>query len=775
MAGRPRKDHLPTRSQYRPKRLRRRKLIEELPAEQQLFICTLTEHVQQLIPLRDSHDGAIPEQELKEHASELNIAPYKLLIYIRQAEDYHMSFPKDPLTSAFTPPRPVRSSKPKSQLSDPSVQDQPGQQPRKAPPRKRPHISSIADQEERERLIAYSAAIAELLELQTANGGVLPDGELGRVAGELNQSLDWVDKRMRHLRAYRTAYAHEPDYTDANAFTPVEMGRPKGRSVSREVLEAIENAALNKEWPSVNSDGTVSKISLPLGPKLIHSLIQKRFPEQDYSEATIWRIFNDIREQHRSTFEASRTDIGVLQTTLPYINNKVESPWERAQLDMRSLPLVVDYEGIICTVRTAVLIDDCSEFRIMSHLLPAKRLDDDNEVLGQDYTCRKIRELIAIGFLRAGGRVMTLYLDNGSQLAKKALGAYMQFMVAPGEEQTRIISRKVKHPRGGGGIESTLGWLRHFMNFRPGYITEDQFRQSMKEKKKIKIPTFKQLVEDFDMFTHNVNHEPDENGVIAFDVFHNNPKNMLTLPSPENLALFAMTSTIKPRRPDAGGFNMNGKQYVPYTKEMCVYEKLSDLAESAKTDKKLMIDVKVCELGEYSLPFFSLDGQVTWHFAIDKELDGDVSQQHNELMAKIEAMIKRRGSEAAQFIKVLLSHIDKPLVINGLRKRPVIETLEAAQTRFESARQSPHFQHMPLDVTEELKQPQETPNKEAHTATTKQSGKQSRPAASKQTSPPAVAPDWLAKQSKVDEEPEVDDIDDFLNDLQDEFAKKRGQ
>jgi hypothetical protein len=696
MAGRDRKiDRLSRLSPRRATRPRKRQDISTIPEPEHNRLKMQAEAVRNILTHKDS-DGSIPEGVVELVAFELEIAPYELLRLASHFEAYHETYPGQPLANAFTPPLPGRTTmrqrgcavSPAEILSDRDLG---------APlyPKKRPHIMTVTDNVKRQRIIAYAARIAELKQLQDTNGGKLPDGELDKAATSLERSPDWIEKQIKHLRAYRASYSSEPNYNDANAFTELLIGRPKGRAVNPEIKKTVEEAAKNTEWPSLNGDATVNQTPhQPVGPRLIYSLIDQKFPDAP-SESTVWRIFNDFRQKHPALFAATRNDVEILQKLFPWIKNKVGGKCERGQIDIRPLPIVVNYRGILCTLRGVLIVDDYSDYKPVWDVLPAKRIDNSEEVHSQDYTCRKIRELLAIAILRLGRRFRILYADNGSQFSQAALGSYMQLWVVPEEDPTVLINRRRRRPRGGGNIENELGSLTRFLQFRSGYILEQDYRKSLARMKKIEVPTFEQFVVDFDAFMHNNNNESLDGQQSCYERFEQGRDRGLSLPSAENLAVFALSSRREPRKPDPGGIRFDNKLYVPYRKDLKIYEALADAA-----DRDEDILVRVFEIGEYRMVFFSLDNEITWEFAIDKDTDDVTREQHVKLMRDVERMMENAGSEAALFFKTLLLHDEKPLVLNGLRKRARFELLEDAQNDLKVAEAAPNRLVRPQDITE---------------------------------------------------------------------------
>src|SRR6185436_17441994 len=117
---------------------------------------------------------------------------YELLKLASQFEAYHEHYPNHPAANALTPSlrgRNVREPGPTSQSKKTG--------PDRQLPRKRPHIMTVESGDERNRIIGYALRIAELVQLQDANGGKLPPGELDTAAAEYEKSPDWIEKQMK--------------------------------------------------------------------------------------------------------------------------------------------------------------------------------------------------------------------------------------------------------------------------------------------------------------------------------------------------------------------------------------------------------------------------------------------------------------------------------------------------------------------------------------------------------------------------------------------------
>lgn len=660
MPGRPRKVYDPTDPSVQGKlRPRKRADISTVSnSEDCRRFKAMATWIQHLIDLETTH-GAISSTDIAQAAFELDIPPYKVVNAIHHFKAYHAVYKNEDPANAFTPLLQIRGTSSRVQHDEEKVSsDRPLGQIKK--PRRRPHISTILEPAYT-KIIVYASRINELRETQARNANRLPDGELSSVAIELGVKETTLSKHLEQLKEYLAAYPDEPP---ANAFTPLPKGRPKGRSASNAVREAIEKAYVNKKWPTDNTNGTTSEIDQALGPNLIHSFVTQTFPSYTRSHWTTRRIINDYRNEHMAEAEALRDDKSVLQNVLPWIDNKVSGCWERVQVDIRDLPWVVNYNGIHCTVRAVLFVEDYSDFVPVWHLLPSKRMDNNEEVKIVNYTCQKIRELTAVLLLRAQKRFRILYPDNGSQFMKPALGPYMQFLVAPEEEPSVLINRGRKKPRGGGNVENLLGQLNAFLELRPGYINEKNYRKSYKRLQKVSPPKFEDAANDFDTFMNSWNYDRVDGKPSCFDKLMSGPDLSLSLPSEQNLAVFSFTNRLEKRKADPGGFNIDGKPYVAFRDDPRIYQALANAALASKD-----IPVLIAELGEYKMVRFSLDGGITYELAVPKDQKGTTQDTQTKLLQSVDQAIDQLGSEAAALIKTLLESTEKPLVLSGLRKQ----------------------------------------------------------------------------------------------------------
>jgi hypothetical protein len=612
---------------------------------------------------RKKDDPNFSEEELRELGAMMRLPPHKAFHELLKAQRYLVGYPNQPIANAFSKP----ISKGKRQLK------------RKRPqelevPRRRPPIISV-DEPERSHIIAYAARIDELWDYKST-GRTLPDGIVADIAIEFGCTERQVREDVNHLGKYQAAYGPLPA---ADAFTPLPLGRIAGHDVPTEILKDIRDARLNTSWPSLNRDRlTYELIDQLLSKDLIHKLVSELYPDYEKSKSTTYRILQEVDRDNAINLNVARDGAISLQRHAAWRDNKPSAPGIRVQLDIRSLPTVVDYNGIHCTVRYVAIRDDFSRYRPVWMLLPSRRMDNDEEVHGQDFTARQIRQLFALYCLKTDGRMHIIFPDNGSQWSKKALGPYLQFLVAPGEEPTRLVPRRRGRPRSGGGIERDLQLVDEFLKYRPAFMREDDYRRSLTEIKKRKIPKFEEVVKDFAEFHHRWNYDEYDDRPSYHTIWDRSPNQSLSMPSLTNLAIFALTSKrLDNVTPDPGGFRIGkkGKKYEPWDFSD---EQHKALANASYNGQKLSVlvfefDKEVADTDP--IVFFSLDlNKIVWHLAVEKEQKGNTKRRWDEMLPHLERAIEsENGSISQLFLRKLLTAEHGPIVIDAFgREREVV-------------------------------------------------------------------------------------------------------
>ncbi len=688
------RDMIDNPSGYRAtKPLARQSLTMQSPEVQQ----RLRIHCQRIKDLSDevNQTGTLSGETIRTTARALGIRPAEVIESLIHARLYWATYPEHALEQAFTPIVPSsRQSTSKSR--------------HRQKPRKHPHILSIEDNNQREELMAFAKAINELIESRDAHGGRLPPGTLQAIADQFGYTTIWIIEQIEYLQAYRAAYGHEDDYLDANAFVPMPKGRIPGRTLNPRTQDIIEKAFLKTSWESLNEDGTTSKTTKILGPRMIHQLAAEESKDV-LSETTTWRVIRDFKKEHPALVQAAHEGVNAVRNLMPAISVKSLGVWERIQLDIRPLAIRVNYQGIECNVRLIIIIDEYSRYIPIAHILPAKKWNSDEEVLGQDYTAQKVRELLAAACLRVNSRPRIIYLDNGTQF-NLALETYILLLTATDEPPTQLIHRQVKIPRGGGKVERSLQERNTFATTRSSAFNEKKFRESLPALKKGQIRRFEDLVQSLEIYMENVNTESSRGERPHKDLFMSEPHLGLSLPSIYNLAMFAMTGQQDTRRPKPVGFEFGTKFYVPLQKNPDLYKLLADASARAQNDENYKILVRRYVFQDMEFVFFSFDS-VTWYPAIDKANDKLTALQHSEIMKTVERNLVRQGNEADVFIHALLHQRDDPIILNGLHKTAKFEPISEAHANIDAVLARPDRFIMPRVLDEHETMPVQTERK----------------------------------------------------------------
>ncbi len=103
--------------------------------------------------------------------------------------------------------------------------------------------------------------------------------------------------------------------------------------------------------------------------------------------------------------------------------------------------------------------------------------------------------------------------------------------------------------------------------------------------------------------------------------FQNSPWHGLTLPSIQNLSVFALACNYDTRRPKPEGFSIDAKLYVPERKDIDLYTALADENTRAELDSAYEVPICTLEFGQTKMVLFSLDKGRTWERAIPKDQD----------------------------------------------------------------------------------------------------------------------------------------------------------
>ncbi len=157
--------------------------------------------------------------------------------------------------------------------------------------------------------------------------------------------------------------------------------------------------------------------------------------------------------------------------------------------------------------------------------------------------------------------------------------------------------------------------------------------------------------------------------------------------------------------------------------------------------------------------FFSLDKEKTWHHAIDKEYDPRTWEQHVQEMKAFEATIRQTNADAANRVKTILQGLERPLVLNGLRKSPRFQHLDEAQHDLERVTR-PKAYIIPQDAHDDQEVPRNRRiigRKRSRTDNEDNTGSQRDEAVRPHTEDNTLSPSRPTSPHEDDE-----DIDDFL-------------
>lgn len=633
--------------------LRRRQDIGKLGKKQQKPILAYATHIHDLVTAE--HDGTCSETMIQMAAKLFNKKPWQIRDAMDQYRTYHETFAHEHPANAFTPV--IRKTPPAKREANVSAS-----QSSSGSTAKTIHIALVPEPEQG-RIKAFAEGIHELLEMRKVMKR-LPKGELERAAETFHCTTDWISKSMERQRAFVADPKNkgEPFY---NAHTPRQVGRQKGRDVPDEVREFIELARINTRWLSRNGNGGYDEFDQPIEKRAIHSLVVEHFGPI-HSRATTYRIIRDFEQRHPSLITVAENGPEVLQKHLPAKTTKSAEPGMRGQIDARPFPVVVINGDVECTVHCTEFFDEATGFVVGYDVLPGKRISDNGEVCEQRFKDQVTRALVARATIVAG-RFRMIYADHGYEAMEK----HMVFMVASGEEPTRLIHSRSERPRGRGFVEHGVQLTDGFLATRPYYVRERDFRRSRK-KKRSKLRMIAEFIKDFAKYIHHWNNDPaPDGGPSRAELFNRGPSFFLTTPSPENLAMFALAQTAVTRVPRRDGdvcFWYNNKGYEPFHRNAALYEKISDL--SVKGGE---IHVRMFEFGpeeKDQIVMFSVDDQATWELASVVGEHGISQRRHTEMMIEVEEKLSRKTTASLQafFQKVILGNEKGPLVLNGMAR-----------------------------------------------------------------------------------------------------------
>jgi hypothetical protein len=648
--------------------------ISKLPKRERDALIPYTVCIQSLVDAEQKQGNALSDEALEQAAVQFHQTLVELREAMAQYQRYHAAHTGEHPANAFTPiPREFQRRKVKRASFN---EQQPANQSKeKKSPRPGIELALIIDKGERDRINAFADVIFNLRQLQDILGQ-LPPGMLAEVAQEHGYSEGWISKSIEGQRTYCECY---PDHDYVRAHTPKPVGRAKGRQSSPEVIDTIEKARVNRKWFSRDGDGGYSEIDNVIEKRLIHSLVEQTYGLV-HSQRTTYRIIKDYEERCAARVAvADEDDAAILQEHLPAIANraKVRGSGDRCQFDIRPFSVVVDNDGAETTVHGMFVIDDATERIIGWELVFVTFIDDEGEKQTQNFDGQMCRATVARSCLEIDGRYRTYYADNGFKEIKR----HQHFMVAPGEDPTRIVYRRRYRPRGGGGIEVGQQIIDGFLKTRPYYVRERTFRRSRKKSRKnLKTAAF--LRTDFAQYVWHWNNDKDpKGGPSRIERWNAGPNLMLTAPSPTNLAMFALSQrreTREPRQDPDRWFSLDTIAYVGARPDPDLYERFASLSirrSKLEAKKRQEADIKLCifEFGgtpPQRLVLFSLDDEETWELAVPAESRSLSWQRHNKMLMDVEHRLEHGDSAELGdfFMRAILRSANAPLVIDGLRR-----------------------------------------------------------------------------------------------------------
>ena len=636
--------------------LRRRIDVTQIPKKQQKDLIAFALRIQELVAVEDRNE--LSDDLLQATAIELRKKPWEVRAAIAQFRSYHTAHAGQHPANAFTPAIRNQSSEKLTEPTESISGTQPGNTKRQP---SRGMALALVPEPEQSQIKAFAERIHALNQLKRDFGRV-PRHEREHVATEFGCTVGWISQSMQRQQAYLAAYPDEPFY---HAHTPRQVGRPKGRTAADEVREAIELARINKRWLSRNGAAGYDEMTNVIEKKLIHSLVIRHFGEI-HSESTTYRIIRDYEERRAARVAVAENDAGILQTKLPTISNKTQGPGIRGQFDARPLPVVVDNDGVPCSVHALLVFEDFTGHIPSWDLIPAKRIDDNQEIHKQTFTDQRSRATVARGVMRIG-RFRLFYADHGYE----ALKNYMPFMVSAGEDPTELIHSRRARPRGRGTVEHGVQLIDGFLKTRPHYVRERDFRRSRK-KKQSAIKPFAMLYEDFAAYIHCWNTDPAPGGGSSREeLLKQGPSFFLTAPALENLAIFALGKRREQRVPRRDGdvwFWIDTQGYEAYRRDRAIYEQFANVV-----DRGAKIDITVFQLGlrsEDQIVLFSLDGERTWELAVPAGSGTISGRRHTEILVEVEQQLEHSDALSldAFFQKIILGSTKGPLVLNGIAR-----------------------------------------------------------------------------------------------------------
>jgi hypothetical protein len=330
-------------------------------------------------------------------------------------------------------------------------------------------------------------------------------------------------------------------------------------------------------------------------------------------------------------------------------------------LDVRPLPCRSVYKSSLCTVGLLYLMDASSTKVLRHKILPREDEDDAGHRFGIDFTCQHIREEIAMAIIENHVRPRIIYVDNASIF--QALHKFLDFITSEGEEPTEIIHTVPGEPRGRGVMERGLGLMNQFAQYKPGFYVEDDYRKSLRNKKRYKNYDFAFLEKEFEHFMPFRNARQWEEGRQKLpspdECYKQGPNKGLRAPSEFQLALFAGTLLKDKRVPSRKGIQYEKQWYVPASEAPEIGELLTS-AVLAKQDRALL----VAQIGDFRTLYVQLDGK-TWEPFIEANKRQWSAKKRKEWNDAVRQRLNDSQKASIERLQLaLLTDLDAKLVID---------------------------------------------------------------------------------------------------------------
>jgi hypothetical protein len=246
----------------------------------------------------------------------------------------------------------------------------------------------------------------------------------------------------------------------------------------------------------------------------------------------------------------------------------------------------------------------------------------------------------------------------------------MDFIVSEDSVPTILVHTEPEAPRGRGKVERRLALINGFLELCPGFIDEDDYRESIRRGKKELIYEFDFLYREMKSFVDHWNtkrskQKPDVPS--RREQLQQGVDKSLPAPKLENLAVFAEpTKAEQPRQISTDGFWYQRERYVAVRQDEEMYVLWHTAVDNKVSAHILPFKLEKDDVRE-TIILFSLDDQATWHVAMRKSLLKLSRTRHSDLMKAARAqMIGTNKERSSIFLERILNAAEGPLVINKL-------------------------------------------------------------------------------------------------------------